>query len=311
MPQGIVSVADGPRITVDYLIGNPTFIPTRIIDLLANGWLSEALLRDAGPNGNGMVGYTESTPLYLGKDVEDVAEFGEIPVAAGQIGLPRIAVSNRQGLGIRVSKDMRDMDQIGYVNTQIKQLTNTMLRAEERALRAALANPAIPTITASAAWDTPQSKVRHDLAQAAEAVAAAKPATATLGDETFGFEPDAVVFPGSIVPTLLDNEDFLKVYSGDQGDENIAYTGKLPGQVLGLAPLKSRSWPGDRVLVLERGTVGFYSDQRKLQATGLYGEGGGPNGGPTESWRSDATKRRVIGVDQPLAACWITGIRTP
>jgi hypothetical protein len=62
------------------------------------------------------------------------------------------------------------------------------------------------------------------------------------------------------------------------------------------------------VLILERGTVGFYSDTRPLQFTAMYPEGNGPNGGPTESYRSDASHKRAIAVDQPKAAIWITGI---
>ena len=77
------------------------------------------------------------------------------------------------------------------------------------------------------------------------------------------------------------------------------------------AALRDGVQGASEMLVLERGTVGFYSDTRALQATELYPEGNGPNGGPTESWRSDATRKRVMGVDQPLAACWITGVRTP
>lgn len=308
MAVPLLSVHDGPAITVDTLVGNPMLIPARILELLNNQFLSAALLRNAGPNSNGLVSYEESTPLYLGSDVETVAEFAEIPVGYGQVGLPRIAVGTKQGLGVRVSKEMRDENKIDAVNRQITQLTNTMIRAEERALRRLLSDPSIPTIAASAAWTDPNSRVRHDLAAAAEAVASAKPAGVVDDDAFFGFEPDTIVMPGAITPVLLDNDGFLKVYSDALAGESIAYTGKLPGSVLGMAALKSRSWPKDRVLILERGTVGFYSDTRPLQSTGLYGEGGGPNGGPTETWRSDTTRKRVVGADQPLAACWITGI---
>lgn len=306
----LLSVSDGPRITVDTYVGNPMLIPARVLDLLANGFLSAALLRNAGPNTNGLVSYEESTPLYLGSDVETVAEFAEIPVGVGQVGLPRIAVGTKKGLGIRISKEMRDENNIDAVNRQLTQLTNTMLRADERALRALLGSSVIPTIAASAPWDAPGSRVRHDLAAAMEAVASARPAGAVNDDEFFGYEADTVVMPSSITPALLDSDEFAKVYTDGLAAENIAYTGKLPGTVLGMDALKSRTWPKDRVLVLERGVAGFYSDTRPLQSTGLYGEGGGPNGGPTETWRSDTTHKRVMGADQPLSACWITGVTT-
>ena len=75
--------------------------------------------------------------------------------------------------------------------------------------------------------------------------------------------------------------------------------------------IQSRTFPADKALILERGTVGFYSDTRPLQFTALYPEGNGPNGGPRETWRSDASHKRVMGLDQPKAAIWLTGLVTP
>lgn len=308
---GIVSVTDGPATTVNDLVGAPMVIPRRIISLLANQWVEEVLLRDAGANTNGMVSYGESTPLYLDAEVEKVAEFGEIPVGAGQIGLPRIAVGTKEGLGVRVSKEMRDENKVDDVNRQVTQVTNTMLRAGHRALRALLENPAIPTIAAGAAWDTANGRPRRDLANAQEVIAAARPAGTLADDSNFEFEADTVVLPGQITPILMDNENFLAVYKDGLSTEDIRYTGKLPREIMGMLGLRARGFASNKVLVVERGTVGFRSDTRPLQATGLYPEGGGPNGGPTESWRSDVTRKRVLGIDQPLAACWISGVVTP
>lgn len=311
MPVGVLSVSDGGRTTVADLIGAPMTIPARVLSLLGpNRFLSQTLLRDAGRNPNGLVSYSESTPLYLGSDVETVAEFAEIPVAAGQIGSPRIAYALKKGLGIRVSREMRDENRMDLVNTQVTQLANTMIRADEYALRAILLDPSIPTIAATSIWTGATPKIRRDLANAAEVVGSATP-NVTPADDFLGFEPDTIVLPSSIAPVLLDNAEFLAVYKDTLATENIAYTGALPRDIIGMAALKSRFWPKDRALVLERGTVGFYSDTRPLESTGLYGEGNGPNGGPTESWRSDTTRKRAMGADQPKAACWITGIQAP
>ncbi len=309
MPVPVLSVSDGSRTTVADLIGNPLMIPARILDLMSNTDVIDVLLRDAGRNTNGLVSFSESTPLYLGADVEEVAEFAEIPVAAGQLGLPRIAFALKRALGVRVSREMRDENNVDAVNLQITQLANTMHLARSRALRTALLNPAIPTIAASLAWTAVGSKPRRDIANAMEVVGSAQASTTAADDDNLGFLADTVVFPSSIAPVLLDNEEFLKVYKDSLTPQSIGYTGKLERDVLGMLALTSRSWPKDRVLVLERNTVGFRSDTRPLEATGLYGEGGGPNGGPTETWRSDTSEKRVIGIDQPLAACWITGVQ--
>lgn len=309
MTTPVLSVSDGPRTTVADLIGAPLMIPARVLDILANQFLSQTLLRNAGRNTNGLVSYSSSTPLYLDGDVESVAEFSEIPVTAGQIGLPRIAYGIKKGLGIRISREMRDENNMGLVDLQIRQLANTHIRADERALRAVLDDPAIPTIAATAAWDSgATAKIRRDVARAKEVIASARPAGQPT-DSRFGFRANTMVMPGDIEPVLEGNEEFNRVYRDGQSAENIEYTGKLPTMIAGLTPLTSYSFATNKVLVLERGTVGFYSDTRPLEATGLYPEGGGPNGGPTESWRSDSTRKRVMGADQPLAACWITGVR--
>ena len=153
-------------------------------------------------------------------------------------------------------------------------------------------------------------KPRTDLAKAIEQISTAAPDEATE-DEYFGFEPDTIVLHPGLLATLMDNEQILKVYQGNVANESIAYTGAIPAQIMGLNVIKSRTFPADKALILERGTVGFYSDTRPLQFTALYPEGGGPNGGPRETWRSDASHKRAIGLDQPKAALWLTGLVTP
>ena len=105
---GIVSVSDGSRLTVSDLVGNPLWIPTKLKQIIANQFISEALFRDGGPNPNGVVAYREGDPLFLEDDVADVAEFGAIPVSASGRGTPRVAFATKKALGIRVSKEMID-----------------------------------------------------------------------------------------------------------------------------------------------------------------------------------------------------------
>lgn len=312
MTQQIVSVNDGGGVTIHDVKGNPMWIPNKVIEMLTGQFLEEFFLRDAGPNPNGLVGFRTARPIYLGQDIADLVEFEEIPIAAGERGIPMIAVGTRKGLGIRVSKDMLDEGNLLEVQDQIIQLVNTFIRSRALALRALLSNPAIPTIPAGAAWDTASGRPRKDIANAEEIIASANVGQVANAEDEFGYVADSIGFAASLKPVLMDNDNFAEVYNRDATvSEDIRYTGKLPKQVLGLDAAAARYWPKDRVLVAERKRVGFYSDTRPLQSTGLYPEGNGPNGGPTESWRSDTTAKRVMGVDNPLAACWITGVVTP
>lgn len=312
MTQQIVSVNDGNQITVADIKGNPLWIPTKVVEMLDGAFIEDFFLRDAGPNINGLVGFRQSRPVYLDAEIADLVEFEEIPVAAGQRGVPMIAVGTRKGLGVRVSKDMIDEGNIMEVQDQITQLVNTFIRSRARALRALLENPAIPTIPAGAAWDTANGRPRRDIANAMEEVASAQVSGVVDAEDEFGFTADGIGMSSSLTPVLLDNDNFASVYDKDSlVSEDIRYNGKLPRKILGLDAAAARYWPKNKVLVAQRKILGFRSDTRPLQSTELYPEGNGPNGGPTESWRSDTTAKRVMGLDQPLAACWITGVVTP
>jgi hypothetical protein len=306
MPNTVGSVSDGPNITVRQLVAEPLMLPTRTIDLLDNSFLTDVIFRDAGRNGAGVVQYEESMPLFLAGDPEDVAEYAEIPVSIGQRGVPKIAVGVKRGLGIRISREMIDENRVGDVNRQLIQLRNTMVRAEEKALKTLALAAAIPAVTASASWST-TGVPRKDIANAIQTVTTANAGLGT--EDIMGFVPDTIILPYTITAGLMGNTDWLSVYTaGQNADEDIRYTGRLPGRVLGLTPLQSLFWPTNKALVLQRGIVGFRSDTRPLESTPVYPEGNGPNGGPTESYRSDSTRKRVLGVDQPLAACWINGV---
>lgn len=296
----------GRKTTVSDLRNNPLFLPARILEMLDGQFIDDVLLRYEGDAST--VAFEEGSSIFLDGEVAELIEFDEIPVLGTQRGLPRLAVATKRGAGVRISEDMRRENNMALVNRQVIALTNSMIRARFIAMRQLLLNPAIPTIPASAAWDTASGRPRRDYARAMEIVNSAGD---TSVDTTEGYEADTTVAPTSLTPVLMDNDDFLKVYNGDLASENIAYKGKLPSDVLGMLALTARFWPKDRVLVCQRKTLGFYTDPRPLEVTPMYPEGGGPNGGPTESHRTDATMKRAMGVDQPKAACWITGVVTP
>lgn len=313
MPKtGVVSISDGPSITVADLIGSPMMVPTKMKELMTNIFISESLLRNAGANPSGLVGYTEGDPTFLVGDVEDVAEFAQIPVTYGEMGVPRVAVANKRGLGVRISREMRDENRVGAVNKQMTQLRNTFKRADDRAIRALLLSNAVPTMPVDNAWDTANGNPRLDFALAIKEITFATPSGDVASDEEWaGFEPDTIVLNPGILPVLLDNEKFLKVYQGNIAGDTPLLTGQLPGTIMGRTIIGSLSFPEDRILVCERGTLGFYSDTRPLEFTGVYPEGNGPNGGPTETWRSDMTHKRAMALDQPKAALWLTDLVTP
>lgn len=301
-----LSLGGGRKTTVDDIRNNPLWLPARILELLDGQFIDDVWLRYEGDAD--IVAFEEAVSVFLDGEVEELIEFDEIPVLGTQRGLPRLAVGTKKGAGVRISEDMRRSNNIRQVNKQVIALVNSMIRSRFVAMRQLMLNPAIPTIAAGAAWDTANGRPRRDIARAQEEVNSAGDDT---NETTEGYEADTVTLPTSLTPVVLDNEDFLKVYRGNIAGESIAYKGKLPNDVLGMLALTARFWPKDRVLVGQRKTAGFYTDPRPLEVTPMYPEGNGPNGGPTESHRTDATMKRAMGIDNPKALCWITGVVTP
>ena len=299
----VVSVQDGPRLTVSALIKNPTVIQKRLIQMMENQFIIDSLLRRLPPTDSGVYEYHESTPLFADGEAEIVEEFGEIPTISGRVGERKVAYTVKRALALLVSVEMRNRNNIDRVNTQQVQIKNTMIRTWETAFfRVLLNHPDVPTLAATAAWDTAGSKIRTDLS---EGIALIEDATTGEAQNYLGFTPDTLVIGKRSRTDLIQSDDFMKAYSDKLVDKSPAYTGTLPGNFVGLNILVSREMdrlaPG-RALLLQRGVVGGIGDERPLHVTPLIED---PN---RETWRSNTIRQSAIVIDQPKAAAWITGV---
>lgn len=305
--QKVVSVQDGPRVTVAAMVKNPTVIPARIISDLQQQFIVDALLRRLPPTDSGMVQYDESTPLFADGDAEVVEEFGEIPTIGGRLGARKVAFTVKRALALLVSQEMVNRNNVDRVNKQIKQIRNTMVRTwETQFLLALLNHPDIPTLAASVAWDQSTAKMRSDLAEAGLVIEDAAPADDP--DNYFGFEANTVVIGKRTKADLIQSDDFNKVFRNSPLAEKAPeYKGTLPGEFYGYRFLVSREMdrlaPG-KAIVLEAKTVGGISDERPLRATPLYADR------PRETWRSDTVRQSAVVIDQPKAALILTGLST-
>lgn len=313
MVTQIVSVQDGPRLTVSQLVKSPTLIPKRILNMMDQEFLTDAVLRGASDAPGGSVLFHESTPLFSQDDPAILDEFGEIPTTNGSLGVPMVARVVRRALGLRVSKTMVDRNNVDAVNVQITQIRNTMVRAWEDALFSAIvANASVQTVTTSHAWNNivdANTHIRGDLNAAKYLIKQA--AADTNGKQKFGYVADTLIISTETETDFLDSDEVNNVYLGNIADQSIKFKGVLPKQFNGLDVMVSwrlSAYFPDGAIVMQRKVFGGVSNERPLQATPLYGEGNGPNGGPTESWRTDVTRASAIFLDQPKAVVLITGV---
>ena len=315
MTTKVVSYQDGPRITVAELAKSPTLIPERILSLGDAGFLVDSVLRKGDDAPSGVVLFSESTPLFTDDDPMVLEEFGQIPATSGQMGTRKVVRTVRRALGLRVSKQMIDRNAMRAVMDRIKQVRNTMVRAWEDAFFSAIiANPNVQTLATDAPWNgaSTVTHIRKDINSARYLIKTA--ASDAAGKQKLGFIADTLILSTEIELDFLDSDEVTKPYEGGNvADQNLKFTGKLPKQFLGLDVLVSwrlTVYAPSTAIVMERNTAGFISDERSLEATPMYPEGNGPNGGPTESYRTDTTRQSAIGLDQPKAICLITGVTT-
>lgn len=308
MAKRIASQSDGPRITVAAMTKNPTIIPRRILSTLQNQFIADEVLRRLPPTQSGAYVFEESTPLFAEGDAPVVGEFGEIPLISGRAGARKVAVTVKRALGLQISIEMKNRNNIDKVNTQITQIKNTFIRTWETAfVNGLLLHPDIHRMPAGAFWDGVGGAIREDLVEATALIENSS-LDGAPNEDFFGFSPNTLVIGRNVRDALLLSDDFNKAYVDNKADENIAYTGKLPGRFFNVdAIMVSREMDRlspDGALLLERKTVGGIGDERPLHSTPMYED---PN---RESWRSNTVRQSAIVIDQPKAACLIENVLT-
>lgn len=301
----IVSFQDGPRVTVSAMIKDPTTIPKRMLQDITKEFLVDFVLRRLPPTESGVYLFDESTPLFADGEAAIVEEFGEIPTISGREGDRKVAITVKRALGVLISEEMKNRNNVDRVNTQITQARNTMIRTWETAFLMALINhPDIPSINATAAWGAPGSALRVDLAEANSVIDEAAPVDDP--NNRFGFDPDTLIIGRTSRTDLITSDDFNKAFVEDKAGESTAYTGQLPGRFFNVEKIMvsremDRFAPG-KALLLQTKVIGGVGDERRIQATPLKRDD------DHETWRSNLVRQSAVVIDQPKAACWINGV---
>src|SRR5690606_22178650 len=117
----IVTASDGPRVVVNDLVKNPKVVPQRMISLLSNQFIADAVLRNAGGNDSGVVKFWSSTPLFADDGSSERTEGGEYRIVNTSMGIPSVAASVDRGLSILITDEMRRRNSIDRVNIQMTQ----------------------------------------------------------------------------------------------------------------------------------------------------------------------------------------------
>ena len=291
----------GSRITINEFLKDPLLIRELVLRMTSQGFIGDALLRNAGQNNAGVVKYRESSPIYANTEVQTRAEFGEVPIAETSEGEPKMALAEERALAIVVSDEMRRRQVIDPVQRQLIRVRNTMFRSWDRTFfDMVFDHPGVQHLAVSEPWSSETMTARQDILAAQEMVESAAPDG--IADAEFDFEPDTLVIGTGTRTDLMGNEKFNQVYQGDIASENLLIRGKLPRQILNLDTVVSRRVRHGKALIMQRNICGFYSDELPLDVTPLYRDE------PRKTSRADIQRATAMGLDQPKAIVVLDGV---
>lgn len=293
-------------LTVDEMLANPTILP-EIFRESFEGEEAHRLFFRTIPSASNVVGYYEAQANFLEDDVQNVAEFGEIPVSDPSGGELQTLKLAKNGIGIRVSWEQRNDNDVDAVQREMVSRQNTLRRKDGRDALAALSAAKVQTFAATTAWNQEGSNPASDMLDAIELIQGAEDANGNY----FEYEPDVLWINPMTLTALKRNAEVQKLYIGDMAHENPLFTGIAAEPLLfgNLQVVKDFTVPKGEAFLGVEGISGFMAQREDRQVTDFYPERGDSQlGGANMAFRSDAVHRRGFGVDNPKSVVKLTGL---
>lgn len=293
-------------LTVDEMLANPTILP-EIFRESFEGEEAHRLFFRTIPSASNVVGYYEAQANFLEDDVQNVAEFGEIPVSDPSGGELQTLKLAKNGIGIRVSWEQRNDNDVDAVQREMVSRQNTLRRKDGRDALAALSAAEVQTFAAATAWNQEGSNPASDMLDSIELIQGAEDTNGNY----FEYEPDVLWINPMTLTALKRNAEVQKLYIGDMAHENPLFTGISAEPLLfgNLQVVKDFTIPKGEAFLGVEGISGFMAQREDRQVTDFYPERGDSQlGGANMSFRSDAVHRRGFGVDNPKSVVKLTGL---
>ena len=293
-------------LTVDEMLANPTILPG-IFRESFEGEEAHRLFFRTIPSASNVVGYYDAQANFLEDDVQNVAEFGEIPVSDPTGGELQTLKLEKNGIGIRVSWEQRNDNDVDAVRREMVARQNTLRRKDGRDALAALSAAKVQTFAATTAWNQDGSNPASDMLDAIELIQGAEDSNGNY----FEYEPNVLWINPMTLTALKRNAEVQKLYIGDMAHENPLFTGIAAEPLLfgDLQVVKDFTVPKGEAYLGVEGISGFMAQREDRQVTDFYSERGDSQlGGANMAFRSDAVHRRGFGVDNPKSVVKMTGL---
>lgn len=261
MPVTIGTGNEQNPITVNRLLEDPLMVAELFRTFFKDQFIADQVLRPAGKATGGAVQYWVSGPVFpdvASGDAEVVAPLAEIPVVNPIVGTPAAVQVYKRGLGLRISREMKDRNNIGAVMRGIDQIRNAIVRSVDGAFMAAIAAAITggQTVSVSTPWDAASgTTTRRD-------IAAGKAILETLQDTGYDYNLDTLLVNRRTRDDLIFSAELASPFVGAVAGQNPLLTGKL-AEVLGFdRVLVSPQVPTDHAYGVQRNVLGGIADER-------------------------------------------------
>ncbi len=259
MPTTIATGREQVTLTVNQLLSDPLLVPELMRTFFRDQFIADQILRPAGRATGGAVQYWEAGPVLpdtVGGGVEVVAPMAEIPVVNPIVGAPKAAQVLKRGLGLRISRELADRNNVGIVMSCLQQIRNAMVASVDGALMTAINAATTQTVAVATPWDAATgTTIRRDLT-------AARAIPEGLRDTGFDYQPDTLLINRRTRDDLMLSSEFQAPFIGQVAGQNPLLAGQLPDSVWGYRFLVSPQVPFDVAYLLQRQVVGGIADER-------------------------------------------------
>lgn len=293
----------GDTVTINRFLQNPAVVARRLLDLLANRYIADALLSGRFTVTGGAVTYETGESIFSGENPRAVNPGMEYPLVSPSTGTASIAKTVKWGQDALVTDESIKRRQMDPVNRALSKLANQNVKYVDSVAIAAIASAVTATANAAADWSTATA------VQILTDVALAKANVVALNE---GFVPDAVVVDDVNFAYAMAKFGAAGYLPRETDAANPILTGSFP-VILGMTWMATPNGFTDKALVVDTTQLGGMADED------LGGEGYVKVGGigvetksirdnDNDQWKLRARRVTVPIVVEPGAGRFIAAI---
>lgn len=305
MPTTISTGSEQTPLTVNRLWEDPLVVPELMRTFFRGQFVADQVLRRAGRATGGAVQYWVAGPVapdLAGGGAEALAPLSEIPVVNPVVGDPAAAVVVPRGLGLRVSRTMRDRDNIGAVMRGIEQIRNQIVEAVDGALFAAFDAAVTQTVAVATPWGAATgTTIRKDWVEGRAVIHDNRQAG-------YDYSADTLLISDATRDDLLLSAEFQAPFIGAVAGQNPLIDGQLPTQVWGYRFVVTPNLPPNKAYLLQRNVVGGIADERGSPGQPIEVSDPFPEPAFDDARRWNVTRAAAGFVDNPLSVVEFTGV---